>query len=69
MLEIMTAADSEAEYKKGFIWWLVINKPQPNLHSGQTPLFRVNVPWTREVPDILGGQAAVTLSFCDSIYY
>ena len=51
MLEIMTAADSEAE-KKGFICWLIINKPQPNLHSGQTPLITVNLPWIREFTDI-----------------
>ena len=36
---LMTAADSEAGLKeKYFICWLIIYKPQPNLHSGKTSI-------------------------------
>ena len=35
---LMTAADSEAELKKNFICWLIIYKPQPNLHLGETSI-------------------------------
>ena len=52
-------------------FYLLVNyyKPQPHLHLGRTPLFMVNLRWTREFPDILGGQAIVILALCDFIYY
>ena len=32
---------------KYFICWLIIDKPQPNLHSGETSTIQGHLPWSR----------------------
>ena len=34
----MSAVDSEEELKICYIFWLIINKPRPNLRSGDTSI-------------------------------
>ena len=48
----MTAADSnQGKIKeKCSIFWLIINKPQPNLHAGDTWLGPEGVPWIEAQP-------------------
>ena len=49
----MTAAHSHptradtffASHKNNLIYWLIINNPQPNFHSGDTCLGLEGVPW------------------------
>ena len=40
LLELMTASDSEVEWKTWFLYWLSIHKAQPNLYVGATCLGR-----------------------------
>ena len=52
LLEIMTLADSKPEQKNVLFCWLIINKPQPKLYSGDTFPGPEGVPWIK-VPQYL----------------